>query len=71
MIVVRYFIIITTVARHSYRLMDVTFIIIRGQLTEIFWEFESIDFIQCNSFVTKFSNYEYEHETRVGLVNRY
>ena len=25
------------------------------------WEFESIDFIQCNSFVTKFSNNEYEH----------
>ena len=29
---------------------------------EIFWEFESIDFIQCNSFVTKFSRDEYEHE---------
>ena len=26
-----------------------------------FWQFESIDIIRCNSFVTKFSNYEYEH----------
>ena len=29
---------------------------------ENFWEFESIDFIQCNSFVTKFSRDDYEHE---------
>ena len=25
-------------------------------------EFESIDFIQCNSFATKFSRDEYKHE---------
>ena len=29
---------------------------------ETFWEFESIYFIQCYLFVTKFSRDEYEHE---------
>ena len=62
MIAVRYFIIITTVSWHSYGLMDVTFIIIRDNFLRKFWEFESIDFIQCNSFVYQYSNYEYEHE---------
>ena len=33
---------------------------------ENFWEFESIDFIQCNSFVTKFQ--EYEHEISMWIV---
>ena len=56
-----YFIIITIVARHSYGLMDVAFIIIWGQLLTEILGIRSIDFIQCISFVTKFSNYDYEH----------